>query len=71
MFIEPHPFFNQATTSKRLEVVDNKAEQNCAAKAYRAYVEQAIAVPTQLGAAYNRFAKTSLTKLTALTAFAA
>ncbi len=32
---------------KASEMPDNKAEQNCAAKAYLAYVEQAILATTQ------------------------
>jgi hypothetical protein len=43
---------------KALEVPDNEAEQNCAAMAYLAYVEQAIAVPTKLDGAYHAFFKT-------------
>ena len=42
------------------EVLYSKAEQNCEAKAYLAYVEQAIAVPTQLDSAYNEFYFTKL-----------
>ena len=34
---------------------DNWAEQDCEAKAYLAYVEQAIAVPTKLDGAYHAF----------------
>ena len=43
------------TSTKSLEVLDNKAEQDCAATAYLKYVEQAIVVPTQLDSAYNDF----------------
>ena len=39
-----------------LDVLYNKAEQDCVAKAYYRYVEQAITVPTQLDSAYNNFA---------------
>ena len=35
----------------------NKTEQNCEATAYLAYVEQAIAVPTQEDSASNAFCK--------------
>ena len=38
-----------------LEVPDNEAEQNCEAKAYLKYVEQAIEVPTKLNGAYMKF----------------
>jgi len=37
------------------EVLYSKAEQNCEAKAYLAYVEQAILVTTQLDSAYGKF----------------
>ncbi len=37
------------------EVLYSKAEQNCEAKAYLTYVEQAIAVPIQLDSAYGKF----------------
>jgi len=37
------------------EVLYSKAEQNCEAKAYLAYVEQAILVTTQLDSAYDKF----------------
>jgi hypothetical protein len=40
---------------KSLEVLYNKAEQNCDAMAYLKYVEQAIAVPTQEDSAYSDF----------------
>ena len=40
---------------KALEVPDNEAEQDCEVKAYFAYVEQAIEVPTKLDSAYNDF----------------
>ena len=40
---------------KSLEVLYNKAEQNCDAMAYLNYVEQAIAVPTQEDSAYSDF----------------
>ena len=38
----------------------NKAEQNCEAKAYLAYVEQAIEVPTQEDGIYDAFQKRTL-----------
>ena len=42
---------------KALEVPDNEAEQDCEVKAYFAYVEQAIEVPTKLDGAYHAFKK--------------
>ena len=38
----------------------NKAEQNCEAKAYLAYVEQSIEVPTQEDGIYDAFQKRTL-----------
>ena len=38
----------------------NKAEQNCEAKVYLAYVEQAIEVPTQEDGIYDAFQKRTL-----------
>ena len=43
--------------TKSLEVLDNKELQDCAAKAYLRYVEQAIEVTTQEDSAYNDFTK--------------
>ena len=43
-------------SKKWIELPYNKAEQNCEAKAYLTYVEQAIAVPTQLDGDYRQFA---------------
>ncbi|MBQ7317467.1 MAG: hypothetical protein IJW91_00885, partial [Phascolarctobacterium sp.] len=42
-------------SQKSLEVLDNKAEQDCAAPAYLKYVKQAIAVPTKEDSAYSDF----------------
>ena len=49
------PTFFKAGSKNLSEVLDNEAEQDCAAQAYLKYVKQAIAVPTKLDCAYGKF----------------